>query len=321
MTDQADQGSALRKFFAKPQHIKIEVTNICNANCTFCAYQFMERKKDVMSMDVFRRVLDDYAQMGGGAVTLSSVVGDCLVDPHLLDRIRLMQSYENLGMVITFTNLIALDKWDDDAVLEFLEAIDLWGISLAPNPEVYRELFGVDRFERVVSNLQRLNCIRERARRKPRMRLLGRAVTGPFEIDERLVQIDEGLGDHCNWLTVYNDWGGVIPEQPRGTPVVRSSPEQSKTKVCMLPLLTTVIFRDGTVGLCGCADYDAALKIGHLENQKLEDIVSGERRRRFLESFEKEKLNSYCAGCTFYQPADEQDLVDWQEGKYLPALS
>ena len=189
MTDQADQGSVLRRFFVRPQHIKIEVTNICNANCTFCAYQFMEREKDVMSMDVFRRVLDDYAQMGGGAVTLSSVVGDCLVDPHLLDRVRLMRSYEKLGMVITFTNLIALDKWDDDAVLELLESIDLWSISLAPNREVYSELFGVDRFERVVSNLQRLYRIRDRARKKPRMRSLGRAVTGPFEIDECLIQM------------------------------------------------------------------------------------------------------------------------------------
>jgi hypothetical protein len=99
-------------------------------------------------------------------------------------------------------------------------------------------------------------------------------------------------------------------------PVIRSSSEQDKTKVCTMPLLTTVVFCGGTVGLCGCADYDAALTIGDLKDEKLGSIVAGRRRRLYLESFANRTLNRYCRQCTFYQPANEQELAGLVEGTH-----
>src|SRR5262245_49030928 len=48
-----------------PRGLHIEGTNICNARCVFCAYPQMERRKQTMSMEDFRRVVDDYVAMGG----------------------------------------------------------------------------------------------------------------------------------------------------------------------------------------------------------------------------------------------------------------
>ena len=316
MNSPLDESPVLRRFLKRPQHIKIEVTNICNANCTFCAYQFMERKKDIMPMDLCARVIQDYVEMGGGALTLSSVVGDCLIDPHLLDKMVMVRSCPQIGMVNIFTNLIALDKWDDPSVIRLLELIDLWSISIGPNRETYKELFQVDQFERVISSLERLFRLRASVARKPVMRLLGRAVVEPFVVDERIGRFDPAMLRRESWLLAYSDWGGTIPAQPRNTPVIRSSPEQDKTKVCTLPLMTTVVFCDGKVGLCGCADYDAALTIGDLKDEKLRAIVAGRRRRLLLESFPNQTLNRYCRQCTFYQPANEQELAGWVEGTH-----
>jgi len=38
--------------------LSIETTNICNANCTFCAYQYQESTTGMMSMDLFHRIID-----------------------------------------------------------------------------------------------------------------------------------------------------------------------------------------------------------------------------------------------------------------------
>ena len=38
----------LASLSAKPTHLGIEVANICNANCVFCAYQYVERPKVVL---------------------------------------------------------------------------------------------------------------------------------------------------------------------------------------------------------------------------------------------------------------------------------
>ena len=40
-----------------PRGLHVEGTNICNAECVFCAYPQMERRKQTMSMEDFRRVV------------------------------------------------------------------------------------------------------------------------------------------------------------------------------------------------------------------------------------------------------------------------
>jgi hypothetical protein len=316
MASPLDKNRILKKFLIRPQYIKIETTNICNANCTFCAYQFMKREKGIMTLGLFSRVIQDYVEMGGGALTLSSVVGDCLIDHFMLDRLLMLRSYPQIGMVNIFTNLIGLDRWDDSSVIRMLELTDLWNISIGPNREIYRDLFRVDRFEQVISNLQRIYRLRDTISKKPMMRLLGRAVAEPFVVDDRFSGIDRTMLKRESWLVAYNDWGGKIPEQPRGTPVYRASPQQQKHRVCSLPLMTTVVFYDGTVGLCSCADYDAALSIGNLGGEKLGSIVAGTPRKLYLESFENGTLNPYCLQCTFYEPAKEEDICNWVEGTH-----
>ena len=50
-------------------NVAIELTNICNANCTFCAYQFQSRPQGVMSEETYRKVINEFADCGGGMFT------------------------------------------------------------------------------------------------------------------------------------------------------------------------------------------------------------------------------------------------------------
>ncbi|MGB3557061.1 MAG: radical SAM protein, partial [Geitlerinemataceae cyanobacterium] len=70
-----------------PRGLYIEGTNTCNAKCTFCAYPQMERPKQIMPIEDFRRAIDEYVEMGGKHVAITPIVGDPFVDPHIFDRL------------------------------------------------------------------------------------------------------------------------------------------------------------------------------------------------------------------------------------------
>src|SRR5262249_22772477 len=52
------------------QTIYVEVTNVCNAKCVFCAYPDMERSKTVMTMEHFRSVITQWVEIGGDEADL-----------------------------------------------------------------------------------------------------------------------------------------------------------------------------------------------------------------------------------------------------------
>ena len=74
-------------FGAWPHSLYIEGTNICNARCAFCAYPQMERPKVTMTMEVFRKAIDEYLALGPGEVDLTPIVGDPFVDKFLFERL------------------------------------------------------------------------------------------------------------------------------------------------------------------------------------------------------------------------------------------
>lgn len=49
-----------------PNTLLIFPTNICNAKCTFCAYSSNADKKIVMPLDIAKKAIDDFIEMGGG---------------------------------------------------------------------------------------------------------------------------------------------------------------------------------------------------------------------------------------------------------------
>jgi MoaA/NifB/PqqE/SkfB family radical SAM enzyme len=76
---------------APSSYLVTGVTNICNAKCTFCAYPKVVANKTlqtgVMSFEVFKKAVDEWAALGGQSLDLTPVVGDPLVDPGILDKV------------------------------------------------------------------------------------------------------------------------------------------------------------------------------------------------------------------------------------------
>jgi hypothetical protein len=82
-----------------PRGLHVEGTNICNAECVFCAYPQMERKKTVMPMEDFRRIVLEYLAMGGRHVSLTPIVGDPFVDKHVFERLDFLMNEPRVAAV------------------------------------------------------------------------------------------------------------------------------------------------------------------------------------------------------------------------------
>ena len=76
----------------QPDRMTVQLTNICNANCTFCAYQYLEDEKSFLKDAHFYKAVDQYSEIGGQCVDLTPLVGDILVDPKVFDRLKYVNS-------------------------------------------------------------------------------------------------------------------------------------------------------------------------------------------------------------------------------------
>lgn len=81
-----------------PKTLYIETTNICNADCVFCAYQYQNGfrpGKGVMKDEIFEKALREYKQMPEPVsgkkkqINFTPLVGEPLVDPKIIARTKL----------------------------------------------------------------------------------------------------------------------------------------------------------------------------------------------------------------------------------------
>ncbi|MBI3695946.1 MAG: SPASM domain-containing protein [Acidobacteria bacterium] len=252
-----------------PPLLGIETTNICNADCVFCAYQYMERPKIIMDFDLYKKVIQDYAQCGGRNVGLAATVGDPLLDPRLLDRIAYGKSQGMQGFGF-FTNGILLHKFDLHTLLT--SGLGALHISLAGfDRETYHRTYRVDIYHRVIENVIRLRRLR--------------AAGLPVEFAMR-----------------YDNWSGKIkPDDLLGA--MRMRPVPRKKQPCSMLWFGATVHADGVFTVCGCRDLDGTseLALGNLKQHSLAELWTSERLQRIRREFTT-RLPDICVDCAQYSP-------------------
>src|SRR6266705_1178700 len=93
----------------RPFELHLELTNLCNADCVFCPYQFQTRETQFMPDEVFHKAVDDYVSSGGGSMGLTPIVGDALIDPKFVARVNYLRSRPTIDRIWLTTNAILLD--------------------------------------------------------------------------------------------------------------------------------------------------------------------------------------------------------------------
>lgn len=296
----------LDAFESAPPQLGLEFTNLCNADCIFCPYQFQRRPHEFMADAVFEKAVADYVALGGGEVELTPIVGDPLIHPDFVARVRYLRSRPRLTRISTITNGILLDRHGIDAVLA--SGLTAIFISTAGFDEaMYRRIYRSTAYQRMRRNV--LDLVR-------RNNLSGRPVqiTICLRGDRPLARLlrDPDFRDIlAERPTIrsnrsYSDAGGRIrPDTLPGTirlRVLRPHPEP-----CAYTYLGPSVLSDGTVVACNClaaVDAPPELILGHILRDSLADVWRGRTLRALRDSFTTPGLNATCAACTMYQNLD-----------------
>ncbi|MDH4228506.1 MAG: radical SAM protein [Nitrospirota bacterium] len=287
--------------------VVFEDTNICNANCVFCGYQYQERPQGIQSFEEFRVAADLFRARGRAVIAnFTPAVGDPLVDHEITRKIRYCKEVGFERVWLT-TNLIGLKS-----VGELLESgVDLITISMPePQRESYLEIYRSPKFDLFFRNLDQLLSENQRRGFPVRVGLALRCPYGALRVLlrnaalRRLVgQLKFGLWD-ISVETRFDDWGGRITTEnlPPGMSI-RPNPE--KAVPCFMLRFPGVTW-DNKLVVCPCRDLnaDSTLVVGRVEGTDPAQLVAlEERASQITDRWKSGELPDICQNCRQYRPA------------------
>ncbi|MEP7085558.1 MAG: radical SAM protein, partial [Betaproteobacteria bacterium] len=257
-----------------PDKASIETSTTCNHTCQYCPVSQFPLAHQVMDLKLFKHVMDELAGLGRKMKRISfNHYNEPLVDPFLVERIRLSLDYDFFRKILFNTNLSILPKKLPEELQYARDRLE-FNINLpTADPERYRTLHGKDHYRRVEANIGRL-------------REAGFAV--------RINIQDNSLVNRADMQSVMARFGGSIPidtieSTSRGNlveavirPYVKR--EDAVLAGCLQDRPTAYVHVGvaGEVFLC-CQDYFKKDRMGDLTQQSLREILASPATRKYLE--------------------------------------
>jgi MoaA/NifB/PqqE/SkfB family radical SAM enzyme len=254
-----------------PEIVQIESTNICNAKCVFCPRDEMHRKQGIMSFELFKKVVDECAELGITHVRVHNY-GEPFVDRKLVDKIRYAKErgIREVGM-ISNGSLI-----NEPVARGMIEAgLDAINISVdASGKEVFESTRLGLKYDKVIANIERIIRIRaELGKKRPKL-ILSFVRQNNSADEQAFIEHWRNIADKIH-ITDLHNWGGTLNQT------------SDVNYPCYRPWLTFTVLWDGRVSLC-CADFDGHTILGDMNSSSIREIWNAESyravRREHLES-------------------------------------
>lgn len=263
--------------------ITIEPYNVCNLRCVMCPYSKMKRKKELMSMELFRKIVGEAKDLGFATVTLQ-MYSEPLLDPHLIERIKFVKSLDMKAGF--FTNAMLLDEKMADGLLD--SGLDFIKFSVdAGNKEDYDKIRIGGDWERVKDNI--ISFYKNRQRRGMAMPKIT-----VFMIKQKLNE--RNIASHKAFWSDWSDDVNISVVDNRADD--RSRELHGIAYPCFEPNHPTVL-SSGKLVLC-CIDYEGEMVLGDLKKQPLKEIMESDEYKRVTDlhmSFMGDRVK-LCKNCT-----------------------
>lgn len=275
---------------AVPPTVYIELTDICNLECVMCDRQGMTRKSGLMKMDLFKKIIDNAAEVNVPSVKLNRF-GESLIHPSLVEMIKYSKD-KGIPWVYFTSNATLLTE--EKSRMLITSGLDSITFSFdGATPETYEKIRIKANYEKVVNNIIYFSNLRkELGRDKPRI-VINTVLMR--ETQDEIFQVFE------KWAP-YVDKINVLPVGRYGNvddlaPIQRLS-GQVKRRPCHQIFDRMMIFWDGTVTVC-CADINADLKVGHIQESRIESLWKNELFSALREKHLQNNIDSLptCVAC------------------------
>lgn len=287
------------------EQLSVSLTRVCNANCTFCSYQFLEKEyRQHMTDEVFSEVLKGIRKYRISNIQCSPNLGEPTLSPQFIERVRAMRNAGAQNIEITtngtFLHRIGIDSFLDDGP-------NVINISFPGfDEEMYKRVYRSPHYRNTVNNI--LTLLR-RNKEKHLDRQINLWIRGDIPTEEQLQkpEMTEALALGCGLsiMTEVDSWNGVITQEMlTGNMKLQSDIPIIQPRPCQLVRSITVA-PDGTLHGCSCRNthFDTGLYLGNIMSDDLMDAYS--RLNPVFDRWKKGEYPDICQTCNMYcDPAD-----------------
>ncbi len=252
--------------------IYIEITNICNLNCSFCKED--NRPKESMKLEQFEIILNKIK--GYTDNIYLHIKGEPLIHKDIEEIIKLSNNY-NLNVNITTNGRLIKDK------LNILNNNKIRQINISLHS--YDNLNEIKDFLNVIENINTNISLRVWNDNIEIIKLLEEYYNIKINITKRSTIKDNIFLD----IDKEFIWPDI------------NSKEINKNGTCYGLRRQIGILVDGTVVPC-CLDQDGIINLGNIFNEELEDILDKERTQNIINGFRNNTLiESLCKRCQYIE--------------------
>lgn len=269
-----------------PLNIAIEVTNHCNLNCKMCKNDKLTRKKGFMSMDLYKKIIDETAKVQPGTRIWLDFYGEALLAGYKLYYMIDYAKKSGLTNVCINTNATLMKKEYAEMLID--SGVDYISIDCdGYSKEVYesirvngnRDVF-FENVEYLISykTQKKTNCM----------------------IDIKVIEMEENKHEIDDILNYFKKLGVWVAVRRCGDWASEDNSIDARENriVCGHAVGTAAISWDGVVA--GCAwDYDCKMSCGDITKDSLQ-IIWERRNETFLKKhFDHnwEELPNMCRNC------------------------
>lgn len=270
-----------------PKNIYIEVTNQCNAKCMMCPNDKITREKGIMTLELFKNIIDQLKGVRGVKVFLHKE-GEPLIDKNLSTKIRYAKDIlgDDNEVIINTNGYLLTDEMSRELIDSGLDTIFFSVDSISK--ELYESIrSGLD-YNKVVSNIEQF-C-----------KLNGNKV-------HTVLQMLTYDGNRHEIDGFKKKWDGIASEifikemhsyLDGGHTSMTMKKSDRQIAMCNDPLDTIVIYWNGKVGAC-CWDYDNTNIMGSVLEESIINIFNGikfNNLRSLLSNFRGNEIDP-CSRC------------------------
>lgn len=266
----------------------VEITNICNMNCSFCHGH--SRPPRQMTEAEYTRVLQQLS--GKTQYIYHHLMGEPLVHPLLPRFIQLARDAGFRPMLTT--NGTLLERCGDALLIPGLHKVNISLHSFEGSQNISQEQYicKVSAFAQkanengTIISLRLWNNGFDEGRNDTTLSLLREHLPGQWAENSRGYRIRDGLflewGDRFSW-----------PDQ--------NAPDNGDCVFCYGLRDHFGILSDGTVVPC-CLDSDGVIALGNVFREELSDILASARAKAIVDGFSRRKaVEDLCRRCGYVQ--------------------
>lgn len=282
----------------KFKRVYIEISNICNLQCSFCPV--VDRDKLIMSLELFEKTIEQVAPLTEQVCL--HLMGEPLAHPEFPQIVEICERFgvkinltTNGVLLNRYANLLSespsfhqvnfsihsfKDNFKDKSILPYLtDILNFSKLAHSRRPEMYINYRLWNILETRTSNDSNKDIIQN--------------IANFFEV---AIKEDIDVGSFKSkriWNRVYLHFDSRF-EWPNPT-----MPIQSTKGFCHALTSHIGIHADGTVVAC-CLDKEARLDLGNCSKKSLSDILGDKRATLMRDGFAEKKLaEDLCQRCTY----------------------